>query len=127
MENEIVTWNVLLKYNCSYVYHKFPREKNVIEKYAYDCRNGTSKKNLESILDIIKINKYCFAENIYPYYLMKNIKHYVFWFYEIDISMEECLELSKIYFKTKNIVVFCNSPELKSVPNINHYHIFIKN
>jgi len=118
-------WQHLLKYNLSIVVDKLPRKKEIAEKYMNDL---TKEQKLNHIKQILTTNDYYLIPNDYPYDTSSDITHYVFW-YKNAYSLEDALMISLSYFnKTSNdIIIFVNDITNKSVLDINHYHIFVKN
>jgi hypothetical protein len=118
-------WQYLQKYNLSIVVDKFPRKKEIEEKYMNDI---TKEQKLNYIKQLLKTNDYHLVPNDYPYDISSNIQHYVFW-YKNTYSLEDALTISLSHFhKTSNeIIIFVNDITNKSVLDINHYHIFVKN
>jgi hypothetical protein len=57
--------------------------------------------------------------------ITKGVKHYIFWFNNI-CSMDNALSICKKELGD-NIIIFCNTFNLKSVKDINHYHIILQN
>jgi hypothetical protein len=119
-------WDDLIKYNCKVLEYVIPRKQEITDNYENDKINGKCDENLKIIRLQLTINKYLILINKYPYYLDDNISHYVFWF-RGEYTMEEVMEISKQYFKTDKIIVTTNAQHLKSVPDINHHHIFVYN
>jgi len=118
-------WQYLQKYNLSKVIDKFPRKIEIEEKYMNDM---TKEQKINYIKEILKINDYYLAPNDYPYDVSDNIKHYVFW-YKNTYSLEDALNIALSYFKKphNDIIVFVNDINNRSILDINHYHIFVKN
>jgi hypothetical protein len=121
----MANWQYLQKYNLSKVIDKFPRKTEIEEKYKKD---ETIQVKLNYIKEMLKMNDYYLIPNDYPYDVSEDINHYVFWYKNI-YSLEDALKIALSYFKkTHNeIIVFVNDITNKSVLDINHYHIFVKN
>ena len=121
----MASWQYLQKYNLSKVIDKFPRKTEIEEKYMNDM---TKQQKLNYIKQKLKTDDYYLIPNDYPYDLSEDIKHYVFWCKE-TYSLEDVLKIALLYFKktSNEIIVFVNDITNKSVLDINHYHIFVKN
>ena len=118
------SWNELTPYHCQMVNILIHRTLEVNNKYACDKENGTCSKNLEHIKNLLIIDSYCILQNNYPYNLEENIDHFCFWFSQ-KYTMDEALIIIKNKFNTDNVIIFCNAHSIKSVKEIEHYHIFI--
>ena len=121
----MASWQYLQKYNLSKVIDKFPRKTEIEEKYMNDM---TKQQKLNYIKQKLKTDDYYLIPNDYPYDLSEDINHYVFWCKE-TYSLEDVLKIALLYFKktSNEIIVFVNDITNKSVLDINHYHIFVKN
>lgn len=77
--------------------------------------------------DLSKTNGITLLENTYPYITPPNVLHNVLWFTNNDMTMEQatCWIIEHTALPKSNIVVCCNDLSLKTVPEINHYHVFI--
>lgn len=103
-------------------FKKFIVENNIdINQYIYKKFLGELKMN--------------FIENTFPYDVEDNCKHFVIWFdtkYYANLKLKEDEEIiiDKIVrnkFKDNQYVYFENISNNKSVPDIKHFHVFIKN
>ena len=121
----MASWQYLQKYNLSKVIDKFPRKTEIEEKYMNDM---TKQQKLNYIKQKLKTDDYYLIPNDYPYDLSEDINHYVFWCKE-TYSLEDVLKIALLYFKktSNEIIVLVNDITNKSVLDINHYHIFVKN
>jgi hypothetical protein len=120
----MIDWNDLITYHLSVVNDKIQRKKEVQENYI---NNNTKYQKIDFIKQMLLMNDYYISLNDYPYNLCDNIEHYLFWYKNV-FSFEDALQISFDYFKKSDneIIIFVNSEKNKSVPEINHYHLFIK-
>ena len=106
---------------------KYDEFKKFITENKIDINDYIYKKYLGEI----KIN---FTENNFPYDIEENCQHYVIWFdskYYSELKLKDSEEkiIEKIVrtkFKDNQYIYFENVSNNKSVPNIVHYHVFIK-
>jgi len=63
--------------------------------------------------------------NDFPYWLEASIKHYVFWFVG-DYSLQEALEVLSPSLGSQEVIIFCNTPNNRTIPDINHYHVLVR-
>ena len=76
-----------------------------------------------SIKDTLKYNKFFIRKNDFPYHLESNLSHLIFW-YNGEINMNEAYRASLSHIPNcGNIILFGNHVKLKSIPELNHYHI----
>ena len=118
------SWEHLTQYHCQYLDIVLSRKKEIACQYEIDKHNGTCSANLEKIKEFLKTNSFLIWTNSYPYDVELNVRHYVFWFSQ-NYTMEDAVEIAKVHFKTDNIVIMCNIQSLKSVLDIEHYHLFV--
>ena len=123
----VVVWEELKKYDMTIVNKNLGRKANVEREYLALPKEARArcisniKRQLEKCLILLR-------ENEYPYDVDDNIKHYVLW-----MSGDKDLESSKKYVasllgKTQSdIVMFTNDTSAKSILEINHHHVFVKN
>lgn len=129
---KINSWCDLIKYkrevesNKIVLYRSLEKEKKY-EDYKKRGGNVDFIKNLKS-----KLSKsdFIIEPNNFPYFDNKIARHYIFWFKNGDLSRSFILqELSK-YFKEKveenNVIIWENTLQNKSIPEINHYQILIQ-
>ena len=123
---EPFSWNELKKFHCKYLEIVIPRKTEVLCQYENDKQNGICQLQLDKIKDFLKINNFLINENSYPYNIDKNVQHCLFWFSK-GYTMNDTLQIAYKYFNTHNIIIMCNIQSLKSVIDIEHYHLFILN
>jgi len=123
-------WNNLKKfhlYNSSYA---FERTDEVNKNYS-EYKSRLSKEGV-SVADDIKSRfikeRIVVRKNDFPYNLSFEITHLVAWTFE-DVLLEEVIEeLKKLgMIEIEDFIAFQNSPDLRTVQDIKHYHIFVKN
>lgn len=117
----MITWNELQKYNMTVVSIRMPRAPEIEAKYD-QC--VTKKKNLQDIKQIVATNGYLLTENNFPYKTESSVAHLVFWFsgnYTLKQAQELCQSILK-----RDIVIFVNDMTVKSVLDIDHYHVFVQ-
>ena len=69
-----------------------------------------------------------YNENMFPYNLNKNIDHYVLWTTDdMDDKMEEVSKMISYYVEGKKYMFYRNPPNSRSIPDLFHVHVFIKN
>lgn len=120
-----INWNHMIKYHLSIVDVVFPRKPEILQKYEDDIKNNICSHNLNKIKKELEYFDYVITINQYPYNFTSNLKHYIFWFNNI-CSMNNALSICKKELGD-NIIIFCNTFNLKSVKDINHYHIILQN
>lgn len=129
-------WFLSLFCNKTYLIPLLILNRNDDIKKKYLLYNQTNKKNI--FIENIKNHneKYVFLKNDFPYNIDDNIKHYVLWCKEkssinnieniITIKIRELIN-KKIFSKQEYEFVFSyNVEKNKSIPEIMHYHVFIK-
>lgn len=130
----MLTWNILSEFNENNPpKQSLGRSKYIEDKYSI-FRNeivneyGSVSNYLNKTL-FTNNEQFVLKQNDFPYNTSNNIKHYILWInpkynlYIDDIILKEKLEL---FFKNK-YVFFRNNSDNKSIPSIEHYHIFLNN
>jgi hypothetical protein len=115
-----------------------PRNKNSELKYE-EHKKQIQSKNI-TIKDYILITHFnnplsvqkgwVIVDNSFPYNLKPNIRHLLIWIYPgKEFSNEQIIQIIENYMKENkhtHYVYFRHNVNIQSVPEINHYHIFIK-
>jgi hypothetical protein len=133
-----VSWEQLQTFDCSVITVQLGRTEAVARQYAEDRKRPNFRQQsitrIKSDLNESECG-ICLQDNDYPYMLEKGVVHCVLWFNKSS-TME--LDVAKYwvagYLKTAGatelsvdqIVLCCNPPEYKTIPEIEHYHVFIR-
>ena len=123
-----VTWEHLQTLDNTFLTKTLGRHPEVTKLYLSHLSEPGFKQSLVKKLKQNTKSGICFRENDYPYFLEKGITHYIMWFSdEYHIPMEKAtswvsIQTGKIPDK---IVVCCNEQHMKTVPEIQHYHVFL--
>ena len=119
-----MNWNDLKHLHLTQKYYLFPRRKEVVESYDKfkSELNISIDEYIKCILNKIEGN-IVIRKNDYPYDLEENILHYVVWM-KGDESKEDVVNYLD-NLTLLDYVLFENVGELKSVPEIRHYHLFL--
>ena len=102
------------------------RKKEIQSQYILHKKNN----GVDKFVDLLNHNhnKYFILVNTYPYNINNGVKHYVLWLKDNNIQVS--YEIIKNELEKNNIrLPFCygkNLPKNKSIPEIEHYHIFVK-
>jgi hypothetical protein len=105
------------------------RDQKVSAQYYHDRRSGKTKVFMDAVKKELSENSIVFKPNTYPYLLPPNVKHWVVWCNKTDIDKESIKDLRKKssdFFSTDQIIIFRNSSELKSVHDVEHLHVFVR-
>jgi len=116
-------------FNNKTVPYSFKRNYNT--QLAYNNRSNDARNLF--IYNIFTPNdiKYSFIPNTYPYNIADDVIHYVLWI-NPDINTYDILlkmiisDHVKLLNHSINFCFFKNSLSNKSIPEIEHYHVFIK-
>ena len=111
---------------------KVQKEYDEFKKFIVENNIDINEYIYKKFLGELKMN---FIENTFPYDVEDNCKHFVIWFdtkYYANLKLKEDEEIiiDKIVrnkFKDNQYVYFENVSNNKSVPDIKHFHVFIKN
>lgn len=124
-------WKTLKNYNFK---EKLNRRPEIQKKYEYE-KYIIKKKGLNYDKYLLKKylhNKlYNLQPNKFPYYLEKNIQHYVLWLNpalksKFIHNQKFIKSILKEYISDKEFIYYMNSYENKSIKSIPHYQVFIK-
>lgn len=94
-------------------------------KFPYQIQNGKKKIIFLKTEDI---QKKILVLNDFPYAIEEGIQHYLLWSLH-ELTLLEIEEFLKQTFsiQKKDYLYFINPENLKSIKNIFHIHIFVKN
>lgn len=87
------------------------------------------KHNLDK--GAISYDKAVLTPNNFPVELPNGVEHWLVWIDDYDISKLDALQLCQILFakkgwKNENIIVFEKHIKRRSVPEIRHFHVYVK-
>lgn len=121
-------WNELVAIDCSFLLQKINRKPEVLAAY-HRCREqpGWQESTVDRFTHLLGQQDHILTENEFPYDLEHGISHMLLWFHA-DRPMQEvkaiaCKELRE---DEHDVVVCCNAPDLKTIPEISHYHVFVR-
>ena len=121
-------WSSLLKYNNTVVSDVISRNETIKQKYA-QLTTKDKDQFIEHVRWCLKTNDHYITCNNFPYDLEPGISHWIFWFSEATHTIEQakllCIKLFEI--ADSQIIVFVNDTNNKSIHEINHYHVLVKN
>lgn len=126
----MLLWKDIIKY------HQNPPQTSIFSRLPEtQLKYDNHRKSCGPIKDHI-LNKYLYnrlkwniVDNKFPYHLQENIKHKVLWIYpSIKLNKDKVDTIIKQYtlsHKYNNYIYFQNIGDLRSIPEVPHYHIFI--
>lgn len=123
---EMKSWNDLLEYDETVVSTAIGRKKEIELLYKNNSEDNRRRfiQNIKNFMD-----DYYITLNNYPYDISYEIVHLIFWYSNKNtMSFKEVkLICSEIFCTHKdNIIIFSNDQKTKSIPEINHYHVFLR-
>jgi len=131
LENLIITEKIVLlrKPSIQQQYDQVRAEsKQKGELYADSVRFDV----FESDRPKISYNSYTvLIQNIYPSHLPTDTQHWNIWVDKKDVSSDYIAEvksffLAKMNWQESNVIMWEKLPEHRSVPEIRHWHLFVK-
>ena len=84
---------------------------------------------LDNIKTIVPNNTITIIPNDFPYNTEKNVLHYVVWCRNVVPTKQEIVsEIEKfaLHNDFEDFIFFQNPPSLQSIPELLHYHLFLK-
>lgn len=126
VKNMVVTWEELQGYDMSTVDVKLGRSASVENEYS-KLSKAERERKIASIKKKVNENQILLTKNDFPYNVEEDIQHYVMW-----TSGNQSLTQTKQYvsslpgMKGFDIVVFSNSTSARSILDIDHHHVFIR-
>lgn len=125
-----VAWTTLVAWHRNEVSFTFPRQSDVEARYRERLARETPADVAARIRrDHLTHAPWCLLLNEYPYHCEPGVTHYVFWmrdklsYDEVDrILVTECDEIPN---DRRKIVVLENARTVKSIPGLEHYHVFV--
>jgi hypothetical protein len=133
----MITWDLLKEYEkkppkSSSTY----RTKNVNDAYKIH-KSRLKQQNITLSQHIIKSvfnnnpNEIIKLEsNSFPYFIEDNVKHYLLWLNPLvkhtNINLLDHIPYQFNKYKDENIAIISNTKEARSIPEIDHIHIFIR-
>jgi hypothetical protein len=116
----VYSWEYLKKYiknnKISIPFERTPEMSNKYEEYI------KTHQNYKEI--ILKKKLPYFSKNKFQYDIEKNIKQIVYW-YDGNLTNSELDKIISNKYPNDNILWFKNKKKHRSIPEINHIHIFI--
>ena len=97
------------------------RNKEIEEKYQTYMKTFNFedfKKNL-----FIKTHDWKLCFNEFPYDISEELDHLILWFNTPEMNIKLAEKIIKTYFPD-NVIWFANSPEIMSIKQLFHVHIF---
>lgn len=129
-ESECLSWETLKKLNLQTLAETLPRKLSVQQSYMVQRNDPKHQPTLVAMIrDGLRDRKGIWLrKNDYPYHTPSDVEHLVLWFTDPVMSLQEAQSWVADYLGLleTQIVVCCNAPCLKTVPEINHYHVFIR-
>lgn len=126
---DMTSWAQLRELDCSIMTWSLPRDTHVCEAYNKKCQEPNFAKTFRTeITEHLACSDYWLRVNDFPYIVDTNVIHRVFWFKPEAYTMAEAKQviLDTTGLTSDNIVVCCNVMHLKSIPELPHYHVFLR-
>lgn len=128
-------WEDILIYHLNAPYDGLPREKKVQESYQkYLDAIGDPNEVSDHIYQKMFSDKsiFRFTKCSYPYYFADGTEHFLLWFnpflkYPLHLDLSLVHYLITCNFYPSKVVFFMNDRKNRSVKDVPHYHIFVKN
>ena len=121
------SWEKYKSVHLSYPTIRFPRSEIMAKYYLETVTSPESINKINTIKERLATDeKWLILPNDYPYDTPMGVDHFLFWFTNrVMYTMEEALEIVKTHNNVgdRDVVIFCNTPENKSILDINHYHL----
>lgn len=127
-----IEWVDLQRWDLRCADAKFYRKEEVARAYEDHKRNLIAWKiSPEDYIrrTALRNKSYTITPNLFGYNVSPGIKHFVFWTQSyVNISMDQAKKIvsSELRVLPRNIVIFENRPDMKSLPGLPHYQVFIK-
>ena len=105
----------------------FRRRKDVLAKYE-EYQNSLKRNNIQVkdvILRKMKGHPIAWMKNEFPYDV-ENATHYLIWS-TTPLSDDKIQEIATRHSRGREFICFVNPEHLKSIPEIFHAHVFMKN
>jgi len=128
----MTSWTQLQALDCKYLDVPLERDPAVAGQYMELQKDPTFKPRLLGhINDYLDEFGHWLRDNDYPYLFCceeeEEIVHKVFWFRgELDMESVKLMVAEELAVDSTDVVVCCNNPTLKTVPEINHYQVFVR-
>lgn len=128
----MLSWEQLMELDTNYMTSIIPRAPWVAAEYDHNMSKPEFKQSVISmIIEGLSGSDYDYwlRPNDYPYLMPDGVQHVILWFKagRFD-SMQDAKQtlIRQHGIDPEQIVVSCNAHNLKSIPEIDHYHVFIK-
>ena len=125
----MISWEGLQMLDSSVLDVAIGRTPEVNKAYALKKQEPGYMDKLISMIStyLIQNNGYWIRDNDFPYdFKGVPITHKVFWFNRpTSMTEAKCIVSENIGISSDRLVICATSAPLKSVPDIDHYHIFI--
>jgi len=120
-----INWNDLLPLHLTIVSKILPRSSEVTARYEEDKKTQKHTEYIDLVKHILANYDYILIDNNYLYNVSPDINHRIFWF-KGSVSMSEAYDICKGEHPNHDIIVMCNDLTRKSILDIDHYHVFVK-
>lgn len=133
----MISWDLLKEYeknppksSKTYRTKKVNEEYN-IHKYKLKQQNITLSQHIIKTVFNNNSNKIIKLEsNPFPYFIEDNVKHYLLWLNPLvkntNINLLDHIPPIFNKYKDDRIAIISNTKDARSIPEIDHIHIFIK-
>lgn len=126
------TRNMLKEWKTVYdhvLVSKFELSKRRVPNPNHDGRNATLWEAYPPLSELTQVKK-VLCRNDFPYYMDDGIEHWCLWKLCQDIQDQEVEEakeeLRQLFGPDAEFLCWRNPPHLKSLPDIDHYHILVR-
>jgi hypothetical protein len=128
------SWDMVLKWHKTPPDYMIGRNPEVELIYQNALLSRTRENYIHHIkTNVMESKTIQLAINSFPYYLADEIQHYCLWIDNPDIIIDDTLIQLSIFDKLGKWLIpgidiswFINLPKNKSIPEIQHAHVFIR-
>ena len=129
-----MNWDDVKKFHRKPPEIRLPRTVETIEKYEANMKIIKAKQTISEYLMnkyFSSGNKIVFGKNDYPYFTEPNVYHFLLWIHP-SMKVKECMVSQLIdshmpeTLNAKEYIYFENLGNNKSIPDIRHFHVFIR-
>jgi len=132
MSEPVMSWDNIKKLDLQILTKSLLRAPSVQRLYMEQRNDPTHQPRLLTMLrnGLCRHNGIWLRENDYPYQTPPDVEHHVLWFSDTEtissLQTAQSWVIDYLGLDETQIVVCCNDIQLKTVPEINHYHVFIR-
>ena len=110
---------------------KFDFDRVLVDAFTDELNQSKPRQLLKAVpsLDEVSFVRTSLCRNDFPYYVEDNVQHWCLWKLYENVNVDDIATAKRALYEeldAEEFIHFVNPPHLKSIPQIDHAHIFIR-